>query len=328
MKEISVIIPMYNAQDTIAECLTSLTTQTIFKEMELILVDDFSLDNTIDRAMDFEKQYPDNIMIIKLSENKGPGYARNVAMKYARGRYIGFVDSDDAVKNDMYEHLLIEAVRSGADVVDGGFYNQAKDEAIIYTSDDLTGTLDNHKRSILIVSGGYIWSKIYRREFLIRENILFRDEYVLEDMDYLMEVFCKADKIANVKEIMYIYRDSGGSLSKTVNVEKYLHSTTSAMEAIYKKLSALNGYEGIREAVEYSIIQLYSFSVNVCIKAVKEKRLNIEETLNILNLLRELKSAIVRGSYNNQYVRNKIDSNDISIMMENDRSPVDLLKRI
>lgn len=317
---------MYNAQDTIAECLTSLATQTIFKEMELILVDDFSSDNTIERAMDFEKQYPDNVLIIKLPENNGPGYARNVAMKYAQGTYIGFVDSDDAVKHDMYEHLFIEAVRSGADVVDGGLYNQAKDEAIIYTSDELTGTLDDHKRSILIVSGGYIWSKIYRREFLINENILFRDEYVLEDMDYLMEVFCKADKIANVKEIMYIYRDSGGSLSKTVDIEKYLHSTTSAMEAIYRKLSVLNGYEGIREAVEYSIIQLYSFSVNVCIKSVKEKRLNMEETLDILNLLRELKSALVRGSYNNQYVRNKIDSNDISIMMENDRSPVDLLK--
>ncbi len=325
MKEISVIIPMYNSQNTIEECLRSLCAQTVFDDMELLLVDDHSSDNTVERAMVFERMHPDNIMIIKLPENGGPGNARNIALEYAQGNYIGFVDSDDAVTPIMYEKLYTKAERSGADVVDGGFYDQAKDEAIVYTSDELTGTLNAPKRSRLIVSGGYIWSKLYRRDFLISENIKFRNEYILEDMDFLMEVFCKMGTITNVKEVLYVYRDSTSSLSKTVDVDKYMHATTSAMKGIYNKLSVIPNYEGVKEAVEYSLLQLYSFSINIILKAVKDGQISSEKALLDLNRLRDQKTIIVSGGYDNQYVCSKIDAIDISIMKENDKSPEDLL---
>ena len=328
MKKISVIVPAYNAHDTIDECLTSITSQTIFADMELLIVDDCSTDDTVDRAGVYEKRFPDNIMLIKLEKNQGPGYARNVAMEYANGEYVGFVDSDDAVVPAMYEKLYVEATKIGADVVDGGFYDQAKDNAIIYTSDDLTGVPDDHKRSVLITSGGYIWSKLYRRSFLLEEDIRFREEYVLEDMDFLMEVICKMKSITNVKEILYIYRDSVGSLSKTVDVDEYMRSAISAMKAIYKKLSCLPCYEGVCEAVEYTILQLYSFSVNINLSAVKEGKLNRECALINLSYLRELRFDLARIGYNNLYVRNKISSVDLRIMMENDISPDRVLSRV
>ena len=325
MKKISVIVPMYNSEDTIEECLSSLIGQTIFEDMELLLVDDCSDDETVKHVKTFEEMYPDNIAIIMLDDNGGPGRARNIAMEYASGDYVGFVDSDDAVVPEMYEHLYREALRTGADVVDGGIYNKARDEAIVYTSDDLTGIQDSRKRSVLIASGGYICSRIFRRDFLLAENIRFREEYVLEDMDYIMEVFCRMHIIANVKKIVYIYRDSGESLSKTVDVDKYLHSTVSAMEAIYDRLSGLSCYEGVKEAVEYALLQLYSYSINICLKAIKDGVKSRDEVLQLLEDVRELKLRIVKGGYDNRYAKSKIKNTDTEIMKINDNSPVDLL---
>lgn len=317
-KKVSVIVPMYNAANTIEECLDSLTAQTIFTDMEFLLVDDCSTDDTISRVSKYEKKYPENIMLITLDQNGGPGRARNIAMGYACGEYVGFVDSDDAVVPTMYEHLYNEAKEKDADVVDGGILNKATDEAIVYTADDLTGIPDDHKRSILITSGGYICSKIFRREFLLQNNITFREEYVLEDMDYILEVFCKMKSISSVKEIMYIYRDTGASLSKTAQVDKYLHSTMTAMEAIYEKLSPLPFYEGIREAVEYAIIQLYSFSVNINLKALSDGIKTRKEGEQTRRDLKKLKNKLVRGGYDNKFVRDKISKTDIMLMKEND----------
>ncbi|MCR5507636.1 MAG: glycosyltransferase [Lachnospiraceae bacterium] len=328
MKKVSVIVPMYNSENTIDECLMSLTSQSIFNDMELLIVDDCSKDNSVLKAAAFEERYPDNIMLIKLSENGGPGRARNIAMEYAQGEYIGFVDSDDAVVPVMYEHLYEEAVRCGADVVDGGIYEQNTDNAIVYTSDDLSGKPDNEKISRLIVSGGYICSKIFRREFLISEGISFREEYVLEDLDYILEVFCKMKMISNVKEIVYVYRDSGDSLSKTVDVDKYLHSTVTAMRSMHEKLFSLPFYEGIREAVEYVLVQLYSFSINVCLKAIREGTQSKEKTLDSLRDLKALKRMLVKGDYDNRFILDKIGRIDIEIMQQNDDDPERLIARI
>ena len=185
--------------------------------------------------------------------------------------------------------------------------------------------MDDGKRNILIASGGYICSKIFRRDFLLDEHISFREEYVLEDMDFIMEVFCKMHIIANVKEILYVYRDSGGSLSKANDVDRYLRSTMSAMNAIHYKLSDLKCYEGVREAVEYALLQLYSFSVNAVLKALKDRVKTKNEAIVLFENLRELKSRTVKGGYDNHYVVNKIRSADIEIMKKNDRNPEGLI---
>ncbi|MBR5765307.1 MAG: glycosyltransferase family 2 protein [Lachnospiraceae bacterium] len=323
---VSVIVPVYNAENTINECLDSLVNQTIFDDMEVLIVDDCSADSSVLKIMDYEGKYPDHILFIKLENNGGPGNARNVAMQYARGEYIGYIDSDDAAYPQMYEKLYNEAARTGADVVDGGFYDQKNDKAILYTYDELTGKLDAEKRSGLIIAGGYIWSKLFRRQFLADEGICFRNAYVLEDFDYLTEIYAKASTIANVKEILYVYRDSEGSLSKTIAVDKYISNLTSAMAAVYVKTAGTEDYEGIREAVEYGLIQLYSYSVNAAMNAVYKGEYSKDSIIPVLTALRDMKAKFVKGGYDNKYVTNKISKKDIGIMKENDRSPADVLK--
>lgn len=328
MKEISVIIPMFNAEKTIKECLDSLVNQTIFNEIELIIVDDCSSDKSPDIVIEYESKYPENILFIRLDKNAGPGNARNVAMEYASGKYIGFVDSDDAVQPSMFEKTYEEAIRTDSDYVDSGFFDQKNDRAIVFVSDELAGELDDLKRSSLIVVGGFICTKIFKREFLQKNNIYFRNEYVLEDMDYLIECTARAERIASVKEIMYIYRDNGGSLSKTDQSLKYIHNQSSAMRAIYERTHLLPNYEGIRDAVEFAMLTLYSNVLNVCMNLVYLKEQPREAVIPAMTALKKLKDRVIRGSYDSEYIRKGISDVNLRIIMANDISPETVLSML
>ncbi len=320
MKKISVIIPMYNARQTIRECIESLIAQSFFSDLELIIVDDCSDDSSPDIIMEYENKYPDNILLIQLDKNAGPGNARNVAMEYASGEYIGFVDADDAVYPTMYERLYKEAVRTGADFVDSGFYDQKKDRAIVFVSDELAGELDDKKRSDLIVAGGFIWSKLFRKGFLIDKGIRFRNEYVLEDTDFLVECVARAERISTVKEILYIYRNSGGSLSKRDQSLEYLHNQSSAMKAIFDRTGRLSNYSGIQEAVEFVMLHLYSNVINTCMNLVYLNEQPEEIIKQILDSMRKLKKSIIREDYDSVYIKKGFNDINLSIIKANDVS--------
>ena len=321
MKKVSVIVPLFNAEKTIEECIDSLINQTILDDLEIIIVDDCSTDNSRNIVSRYEAKYPDNILFIKLDKNSGPGNARNIALEYATGEYIGFVDSDDAVQPDMFEKTYEEAVKTGSDYVDSGFYDQKNDRAIVFVSDDLSGELDDKKRSDLIVVGGYICTKIFRREFLDAYWIRFRNEYMLEDMDFLIECTARAERISSVKEIMYIYRDNGGSLSKTSEPLKYIHSQSSAMQAIHDRTHALPNYEGIREAVEFTELVLYSNVINVCTNLVYLNIQPREAVISVMMALRKVKDGIIRGGYDSEYIKKGISKVNLNIIRSNDISP-------
>ena len=328
MKKISVIIPMYNAEKTIKECLDSLVRQTIFKDMELIIVDDCSTDQSPAIVMNYEERYPDNTIIINLDKNGGPGNARNVAMEYASGEYIGFVDSDDAVYPTMYEKMYNEAVCTDSDFVDSGFFDQKNDKAIVFVSDELAGELNDKKRSSLIVVGGYICTKIFKKDFIDRYQIRFRNEYVLEDVDYLIECIARAQRIGTVKEMMYVYRDSESSLSKTTELLKYIHNQSSAMKAIFDRTHLLPNYEGIKSAVEFMMLFLYSNILNSCTNAIYFNRLDRDSVIQIMYSIRKLKNAVVTGGYDSDYINKGLKAVDIEVIRLNDESPETVLARL
>ena len=325
MKKISVITPMYNAEKTIRECMESITGQTIFDDMELIIVDDCSSDKCVETVMEYEVRYPDNIMLIRLDKNAGPGNARNIALSYASGEFIGFIDADDAAQPAMFEKLYDEAVKSDADYVDSGFYDQKKDRAIVFVTDELSGELNDKKRSDLIVVGGFIWTKLFRRDFLEGNRIRFRCEYMLEDLDFLVECTARARRLATVKEILYIYRDSGSSLSKLSEPLKYIHNHSSAMKAVYERTHLLPNYGDIREAVEFVMLTLYSNVINVCTNLVYLNLQPREEVIYILESLRKLKESMITCGYDSEYIRKGISDINLEIIKANDISPEALL---
>ena len=109
MAKVSVIIPCYNAERYIETCMNSLLNQTIgFSNLEVILINDASTDQTLQRLYDYEKQYPDNIMVINYEENKRQGYARNLGIQYSSAKYLTFLDVDDYVSAEMMEKMYLK----------------------------------------------------------------------------------------------------------------------------------------------------------------------------------------------------------------------------
>ena len=111
--KLSVIIPMYNVQNYVKECLDSLVNQT-FKAMEIIVVEDGSTDDSVKIVSEYEKKYPFVKMVHKA--NGGLSDARNFGLQYAKGKYLAFIDSDDYVDHHLYE-LMVNEMDKGYDIV-------------------------------------------------------------------------------------------------------------------------------------------------------------------------------------------------------------------
>ena len=305
MKKISVIMPVYNAERTLVNSISSILTQSL-SDIEIILVDDCSKDKSWKILQDCAGQFGDKVIALQNEVNLGPGGARNLGIKAASGEYIGFVDSDDCIVSTMYEKMYAKAKETGADIVDCGFYNEKTDNAIIYTSDELTGNMNDKKRSELIVSGGYIWSKIFKAELLKDdENCRFREHAILEDADFLTYLYATVKNVANVKEILYKYSYLAESASNEVKADKYHKDITSAINAIYEKCHHLPNYDGIRMAVEYEMAQMYLYGL------VNAKKADNNAMIAEMRSLRELIKIPFRE---NSYIINKISSEDLSFM--------------
>lgn len=115
MIKISVIVPVYNVENYLRECLESIINQTL-KEIEILCIDDCSTDNSYSILEEYAKK-DNRIILIKNLENKGGGYNRNIGIKEARGEYISFIDSDDYVLKDYLENLYNTAKKYNSDIV-------------------------------------------------------------------------------------------------------------------------------------------------------------------------------------------------------------------
>lgn len=314
MKKVSIIIPAYNCEKTLVECLSSVVNQTL-KDIEIIIVNDASTDSTWDIILQCEAQFPELIMAINSEQNKGAGGARNIGLMYAGGEYIGFVDSDDVVVPNMFEKLYNEAKRGNYDMVDSGYYSEEKDIAIVHTADENTGELNGRKRSELIVSGGYLCSRIFKRELLTEGDIFFRENVILEDCEYLMYIINKAKRVGNVKEILYNYRYFKTSSSKYVDANKYYNNALEAIDAVYRVMSPLDNYNEIQEAVEYVMFQLASYTVNMSLSYGKrEKQFDVNG--KVREVCQRVRDYIKMPYATNKYICNKISKQDMQIMKD------------
>ena len=255
---ISVIVPVYNAKDTIVDCLGNLLNQT-FSNMEIILVDDASTDGTDKILQDAKNQFPDKVRLFRQEHNQGPGAARNVGLEVARGDYIGFVDADDVIDVTMYEklHAAIDA-DSSVDISDCAFYRESHEKALLHFEEKLCGKLDASKKNDLIASGGFTVTKLFRRSMLDNIGLRFRPAYGLEDMDFLIRAIAEAKVISGIEDVLYIYKDTGASLSKEMDFGKYYQNHIGALMGIYEHMSPLPDYADYQAACEYCMTALYS----------------------------------------------------------------------
>lgn len=212
-KAISIIIPCYNVEKYIDRCFDSLKKQTIgLERMEIIFVNDASTDHTLQKLTTLEKQYSDNIIVINFTENQRQGTARNVALEYASAPYIGYVDSDDWVEPTMYEKMLEIIEQYHCDFVECG-WDYARDEQNRQPTKSWgkTGYMDltdkENRREFIASKVALVspWDKVFRKDFLVQNNIFFPERILNEDIFFVYLAFIYAQSYYYLDDVLYHY---------------------------------------------------------------------------------------------------------------------------
>lgn len=254
MKKISVIIPAYNVEKYIGKCLETLVNQTL-EEIEIIVVNDGSVDHTIQEIKKIQKKYPTKIVLID-QKNKGVSIARNIGIEKATGEYIGFIDSDDYVEFDMYEKMYQKAKEKDFDMVTCDVMIHYPDHDVYRTSgiDHDCYDLKQEKQNIVNVYA-VIWNKIYKRKLLLDTKITFKKDVWYEDILYLYSVMPNFKTIGVVKEALNHYVQREGSITHTYNDKLYhLNENCNDLVNYYKEHQF---YQDYYQELEYLYVRYH-----------------------------------------------------------------------
>lgn len=203
----SVIIPIYNVEDYLEECLLSVIHQTL-EGLQVIMIDDGSQDGSSQIAREFADKY-DNFEYIR-QENGGLGNARNTGVKYARGKYLVFLDSDDIVPDDAYERMYLAAERNRSDFVIGHVtrFDSKKEtvskqhEFVFQKYLDKTHIIENTD----LIYDTTSWNKFIRKDFWDKHNFVFPEKMLYEDIPVTIPMHYLADNVTMLQDVCYRWR--------------------------------------------------------------------------------------------------------------------------
>ncbi|MFC0038086.1 bifunctional glycosyltransferase/CDP-glycerol:glycerophosphate glycerophosphotransferase [Actinomadura rayongensis] len=214
--KLSVVVPMYNVEDYLAECLESIAAQTL-RDLEVIMVDDGSPDGSARIAQAFADRDPRFRLVRK--ENGGLGPARNTGTEHATGEYLAFVDSDDRVPSYAYEKMVNSLEETGSDLCCGGverFDSERVLPAKFLQDTFRTARARTHvSRDHLLLRDRTAWNKVFRRSFWDRYSYAFPPG-AYEDIPVTIPAHVQARSVDVLRDIVYSYRQrEGGELSIT-----------------------------------------------------------------------------------------------------------------
>ena len=225
MFKVSIIVPIYNSEKTLKKCLESILKQTL-RDIEILCIDDECSDNSrniIDRYAEIDKR----IKPIHLSGKGSYGRAVNIGIKKANAEYIGIVESDDCIKPEMYEILYNLVKSKDAEVSTCSYYVLKKNnyEYWDYTDNvamDKEGVFNAKTSPSIIDKSAYPWKHLYKKSFLIENNIFFQEDLggSYQDNIFYSLLVSKATRIVATKEPLYLYdltnEDSTSNNDKTL----------------------------------------------------------------------------------------------------------------
>lgn len=212
--KLSIVVPVYNCVDYLSECIESILNQT-FRDFELILVDDGSTDGSGKICDAYAAKYPESIFVSHKT-NGGAASARNAGIDSARGRYIGFVDSDDIIMPEMYGHLITVMHDTQADIVSSKiFYWDKKGSAIAENRIEFDGSgYESLKRMFRWEENTSVDTKVFKREIIGETR--FKEGVINEDFRFLCDIFLKRCRVVALSSGFYFYRDTPGSVTRVI----------------------------------------------------------------------------------------------------------------
>lgn len=239
LPKISIIIPVYNVEEYIAQCLLSVMRQTYTGEIECILVDDCGNDNSIEVAKKLISEYKGCIVfnILHHERNRGLSAARNTGTDVATGDYVYYIDSDDYISDDCIENLAAPLAEKCYDIVLGDYemFGERNDPTLLQEQrNELLGNemifSSYADRKIYVMA----WNKLCRLSFLRDNNITFLDGQLHEDELWTYKTMLSIQSIRIVHQIVYYYRVRANSIATdNTRASKKLSSYCDTIEYIH-----------------------------------------------------------------------------------------------
>lgn len=304
MIKVSVIVPVYNSALYLDKCLDSLVNQTL-KDIEIIVVNDGSTDNSQEIINKYIKKDKRIVSIVK--GNGGLGDARNYGIKKATGKYIGFVDSDDHVDLNMYEDLYKTAEKENSDIVECNFYwsykNKLKEDKPKYNYDSKEDIFNNIRVMVC--------NKIFRKELVIKNKIMFPQGVKYEDILFTYKILPHVNKISYIGKAYYYYIQRQNSLSNNQNEKtKDIFVLLDEIKKYYKSNNIYNDYKDNIEYINIRYLLGSSFLriIKIENRVLREKIL--KENWQFLNIR-------FPNWKSNKYLKTKLSSKKIYYLIVN-----------
>ena len=258
---VSVIIPVYNSEKYLRQCLDTICAQTL-KDIEIICIDDGSTDSSPDILEEYRKS--DSRFTVIRQDNAGAGAARNKGLDIARGRYLSFLDADDFFEPSMLEEAVRCAEEDDADYVvfKSGQYNTGTNEynypKWIFQEAHIPPYTPFSYRQLTrnifrVFVGSVVWDKLYRRDFVIENGLRFQEQRTSNDLLFVFSALAVAGRVTVCRKVLaYQRRDSDESLSKTR--EKSWHCFYDALIALKERLIEEGKYKELeKDFVNYAL---------------------------------------------------------------------------
>ena len=275
--KVSVIIPVYNTEAYLRECLDSVVNQTL-KEIEIICVDDGSTDSSLEILKEYANK--DNRFTIITQENLHAGVARNAGLVVARGEYLSFLDSDDYVKLEYLEKLYDKIVLEKADICICKRYildsrtNKLKEDVNsikeVLLPNKLTFSMYDISKNIFQFCEIAVWMKMYSRKFVQDKKILFQNTKTINDVYFNYLSLISAKKIAYVNDFLIIYRffnKTSLTSKRGQDLDTLLHVYKTLIRSI-KKIKVFNALE---ESLYNKLISSAKYEIRLCSDERKAK---------------------------------------------------------
>ena len=213
---VSVIVPVYNVEKYLEKCLDSITRQT-YENLEIILVDDGSTDDSGRMIDEYKKGTKDKRIRIIHKKNGGLSSARNAGLELMKGEWVVFVDSDDYISRDFVETLYNLAIKNNAEIATCSFESFSDDGSILKKSPSWPNGAMSGTEAINDMFANkrpaYIWLSMFRAELFVKNDILFPEGREFEDIATRVKLLYFAKKVAFSNKRLYSYLIRGGSIT-------------------------------------------------------------------------------------------------------------------
>lgn len=264
--KVSIIVPVYNVSEYIERCWDSISNQT-YKNIEVLFVDDCGTDDSVAKLEGYLAA-SDSVeaRILHHARNRGLSAARNTGLEAATGEYVYFLDSDDDITEDCIESLVYPLTEKKYDFVVGD-YSVVGDGGYLPLSLS-TGAVETQEEVLRTYAAGewYVmaWNKLCRRDFLVGNNLFFKEGLIHEDVLWTFKVACKANNMYVVKQPVYNYYVRSSSIMTSMSIEKDVNIYVEVFEniaAFVEEEDRMYGrheyalIEGKKSGILYSLLQ-------------------------------------------------------------------------